>query len=687
MRYSPYKIQATRLKRDVCFIVGLATFFSVLCGFFLFGIRAEQGYRTGIAQSRGPSYTTDESQATLAYRVDETNFNGKKVGVLYLDPRSEDAPPPPGLSSWPLPGEVAISANLLEEREYIERQFGPISGTVDESLVLTGDYLVYIRPHDSQTFWERAAQERGVYLSPGFLGEEGALFGIVTHEEQAKLLFPTALIMLVFPLSFFLLYTRRRVREELANEQFLLECIGARRIHLISSTFRAVALPIAVGAFLALLSEVLVIICEPHVPLTDFPLHRQAFLERIGLLVCVNLIAFALLLLTFLTPATRQTHARRNFLPQDTAGVVSFLTGVILASIISFVGIKMPDFLVVPTLLLAIVLILIGYQAVSAHTVRLYARIREKGAGDEFSRTKYTWITESPHYATRFAALTGVFIIIGVMIVAIFSRYMERFTFGYIPQNTTIVETRFRCAETPQCVTDFLESVREVSPESTLLVQNLSTAQYFIYGNKENLAPGARDYINYIERDRGEIPIRVPNSDDSHLIIHTITPGNVSPLHKIQALRTNDPLLPLSQNYDEGERAGIFEAQSLWLVLITYIAFLISIPIIVQGARNTSEREALELAEPVALTGQAKKAARYISLRTLEVNLVSGTLAILVGIYLATTTMFGRPEFFPQEFILVMIATIILLSLYQATVAYRSVKKAAASWLPGKAIS
>lgn len=87
------------------------------------------------------------------------SIGDRPVAVVHLEPVTGDAPLPPGVESWPEPGQVVISPALMDDVAAVEQRYGEVVGTIGrEGLASLGERLIYARPFPGTTsaehFWE-----------------------------------------------------------------------------------------------------------------------------------------------------------------------------------------------------------------------------------------------------------------------------------------------------------------------------------------------------------------------------------------------------------------------------------------------------------------------------------------------------------------------------------------------------
>ncbi|MFZ1381959.1 MAG: hypothetical protein WAS54_04115 [Scrofimicrobium sp.] len=101
------------------------------------------------------------TNANYAYRYSSTRIDDQLVAVTYVEPLRPDAVPPPGVTSWPEPGESAISPALVGI-DSIAFEFGNPTQVIGvEGLGSPTERLIYSRPPEQ-------AIDIGMQLSDGF---------------------------------------------------------------------------------------------------------------------------------------------------------------------------------------------------------------------------------------------------------------------------------------------------------------------------------------------------------------------------------------------------------------------------------------------------------------------------------------------------------------------------------------
>ncbi|MBB4914221.1 hypothetical protein [Streptosporangium saharense] len=99
-------------------------------------------------RARGPIVT--EPQDAIAWWSSRFDSVGHfQHSVVLVEPLGTSAPPPPGLTRWPAPGEAMLSPELLSRgaAEGIRTRYGRFGGLIGrEGLVAPSERLAYVRP-------------------------------------------------------------------------------------------------------------------------------------------------------------------------------------------------------------------------------------------------------------------------------------------------------------------------------------------------------------------------------------------------------------------------------------------------------------------------------------------------------------------------------------------------------------
>lgn len=130
--------------------VALASFFVSLWRCLVLSSYAVYAHRAVIDAHRAPVTAEQSGDAALKWwpRWDSL-ADGAQFSVVRIEPLGADAPLPPGLTSWPGPGQVVLSPALAHDgdAEGIASRYGQSVGRIsDAGLVVPGERLAYVRP-------------------------------------------------------------------------------------------------------------------------------------------------------------------------------------------------------------------------------------------------------------------------------------------------------------------------------------------------------------------------------------------------------------------------------------------------------------------------------------------------------------------------------------------------------------
>ncbi|KNB50998.1 hypothetical protein AC230_17765 [Streptomyces caatingaensis] len=119
---------------------------------------------------------------------------GLQHSVVYVRPLTADAPLPPGVDTWPAPGQAVLSPGLVRalEEEGATGRFGEVIGRIgDDGLASPGERMGYVNPTDRQA--------AGASFRPavGFGGPRGDRFGDVMFIKDRGHLMDALLLVLL----------------------------------------------------------------------------------------------------------------------------------------------------------------------------------------------------------------------------------------------------------------------------------------------------------------------------------------------------------------------------------------------------------------------------------------------------------------------------------------------------------
>lgn len=192
--------------------------------------------------ARAPQAAEPGATVEFSYVHRFATLGGLPLSVLYIDPSSESAQPPPGVSGWPDEGTTAISPALRVFAEEIAQRYGPVSGTIDaEGLGSPTERLIYFRPAD-KAIRSAAWLPASGYGNDNRNAQAGEIWQVQPVGNMVMLILIT-----VFVPALILLGTVAQLSEtERTRRQVLLEALGATPRMLISHELRTAA-PFVLG--------------------------------------------------------------------------------------------------------------------------------------------------------------------------------------------------------------------------------------------------------------------------------------------------------------------------------------------------------------------------------------------------------------------------------------------------------
>ncbi|MDY5584541.1 MAG: hypothetical protein SPG61_01950 [Arcanobacterium sp.] len=669
-----------------------ASFFFMVCLFVPVAIHLELNARSEIANLRSPVFTETRENANYAFRIDDTFIDSKLVGILEIEPIVEsETLPPRGLSTWIAPGTIAISAAAQPYIETLETQFGPVQQIIDSSAVLDDELLVYFRPSDRESFLKLAESSSGVYYASEMAqkGVSGVTFGDITYEYWGKLLLPLAFLTLILPLVINLWITRTAINEYLAKDRFILQSIGASWGKLFWHSLRKISVLAVLGYLCAIVVEVLLVVARIPLPFTRFSLNPDVYWENILPISAIYFIGGIIVLLYLTWPQVKVSHRTRNRKRRINAQVslVLYSLGIIATIIYTVFWVKFSERTLIPIFLGIVFLFILGLRGVLIAVSTSLASILIKKKHDSLETIFGNWVINHPYRATRVGVFSGVFLCIGVLLMAFFAlvapaQVTSEKYFG----NIQIVQTEVLCTEKfAECIADAAEKVQAQNPEAAIVVGSHGEGLAKITsGNLQE--PVLAELIN-----KELVPKYGPlsdliNQDINWRLVFTISDSSKDLLSSVQSIDFNQDLKPLSMIYEEDSQgvAKIYQHQAKWLTLMTTLSFVYAlVSIWVQFSRE-SNLQAREFASIAALTGKIDLLVRGICLRNLCVNILSGIISLGTGTFIARQILLPFGGFMPWSFMCVVGMIYLIFITLQEIFTWYLMRIYAKSWKPGK---
>ncbi|MFF4045251.1 permease [Streptomyces chartreusis] len=242
-------------------------------------------------EARGPMLTDRRQDAVALWRESFDAVGEVQHSVIYVSPLKADAPPPPGLTHWPAPGEAVLSPELVRqgEQEEITTRYGHFAGTIGRSgLVSPSERFAYVRPAQpapellKNDSWQYAtgfgrAYPMGEGLNGRPLGQLLLTLGVLTGLPALSLLVVAARV-------------GSRTRDRRSH---LLQALGGTWRHRAVVNTGEAALPIAAGTVLAILPMLVAMSTDLRIPPTGYLLNSVDLRAAWPMTVAALLVSFA----------------------------------------------------------------------------------------------------------------------------------------------------------------------------------------------------------------------------------------------------------------------------------------------------------------------------------------------------------------------------------------------------------
>lgn len=234
-------------------------------GFAVYDGREERG------SARAPNYlgAEDTERASLLVLVGYDDTDSVQRSVVYVEPRSDEVAPPPGVARWPAPGEVVLSralrADLIREGS-LDRYGKPVGTIAAEGLEVPGERLVYVRP--SPGFVDRSKMT----AASGFGSDVRSVFGDGATLPPLSAFASLAAGTLLLPTAILVVSAARAGGSGSARRVALLRTFGAGAGARALVRAGEAAVPAAVGTAAAAVVVAAALPVDATIPVVDFVL-------------------------------------------------------------------------------------------------------------------------------------------------------------------------------------------------------------------------------------------------------------------------------------------------------------------------------------------------------------------------------------------------------------------------------
>lgn len=201
---------------------------------------------------RTPVETGEDHDAALRYQHVLRTVDGRQTSFVYIEPVDERAVPPPGLATWPGPGEIMLSPSLEPYRDQIDGAYGAVTGSIGASGLSTPtERLAYVRPANGVP--EAQSTGRGWISATGFGGANRSLMaGDVWTDKPPPQILTLIGIFVLLPALGLVIVAMQLGEDQRRRRQTVLEALGATPRRLIALELKAAARPTSIGVAFAL---------------------------------------------------------------------------------------------------------------------------------------------------------------------------------------------------------------------------------------------------------------------------------------------------------------------------------------------------------------------------------------------------------------------------------------------------
>lgn len=275
---------------------------------------AVQDAQEATAQVRAPRFTGEyPGEAAVAqWREAGDTIGGLQHTVVFVEPLTPAAPPPPGLPRWPEPGEVFLSPALVNAGwdEGITDRYGLDGGRIGNGgLVSPNERLAYVRPAEGRGEWDATTR------ISGFGDADPALFGDSLAGLRPGHFLSAAIGFLVVPAAVLVVIAARCGAGVRDRRTSVVTVLGASWWHRLWLNLGDAVRPVAWGAVLGVSLLLATAFDGVHLPLTDYRLAAHVTRSAYPQLLACAVVAALAVLFAVVTLHGRRTDGRRPGAP------------------------------------------------------------------------------------------------------------------------------------------------------------------------------------------------------------------------------------------------------------------------------------------------------------------------------------------------------------------------------------
>ncbi|MET9525759.1 hypothetical protein [Streptomyces coeruleorubidus] len=228
------------------------------------------------AQARAPRFTGKfpGERAVAHWRESGDTVGGLQHSVIFIEPLTPSASPPPGLTEWPRPGEAVLSPALAAagQREGISDRYGRDAGRISaEGLTSPSERLVYVRPTATKSpEWDETMR------ISGFGDPDPTPFGDSISVVDVDAFMAAVIGFLGLPAAVLTVVALRCGSAARDRRTALLDALGATWRHRALVCMGEALWPVGAGALIGTAPLLAAAYTDVAIPLTDYTLSAAA---------------------------------------------------------------------------------------------------------------------------------------------------------------------------------------------------------------------------------------------------------------------------------------------------------------------------------------------------------------------------------------------------------------------------
>ena len=266
--------------------------------------------RTERGAARSPVITApaeNGQQPGLLWKETGDEVHDLPVQVIFIEPLTADAPLPPGLTSWPRPGQAVLSPGLVEQgaREEIRTRYGHFAGLIgSDGLAGPGERLAYVRPAAGALTVDNA---RPVYA---FGLADPWPIGDIPDVKSLPVFLSLLTTLLLLPAGALTVVAARLGAAGRDRRTALVTALGGSGRDLALISVGEAAIPLALGTATAAVPVVAGLSTDLRLPWINYLLAASDLREVIGWLIAALVAAPALVAAAVVLLHPRRAHSR-----------------------------------------------------------------------------------------------------------------------------------------------------------------------------------------------------------------------------------------------------------------------------------------------------------------------------------------------------------------------------------------